>query len=233
MRKRDKMLGKPRILSLFQTRFINSIKHEHSCKILYENEQKESEYIWEMPQSHITDQPMAHKEDNHINQKTRWLLYTGYFTWILFMRREGVPQNVNPTSPTPTSTLGISYLDIRQPFCSAECSHLCNYWGTIMWNKFEFGSKVQEQMLFKRFLICSSGGPPVGGVEPFMQICKRASWGTFMWSCMKFGPMVQEKLFKDFSYLELYQPFCSMDCNHLCNIGRRHHEEQSCEIILN
>ena len=29
------MLGKPRILSLFPTRLINSIKHEHSCKILY------------------------------------------------------------------------------------------------------------------------------------------------------------------------------------------------------
>ena len=32
------MLGKPRILSLFfPTRLINSIKHEHSCKILYVN----------------------------------------------------------------------------------------------------------------------------------------------------------------------------------------------------
>ena len=29
------MLGKPPILSLFPTRLINSIKHEHSCKILY------------------------------------------------------------------------------------------------------------------------------------------------------------------------------------------------------
>ena len=29
------MLGKPRILSLLPTRLINSIKHEHSCKILY------------------------------------------------------------------------------------------------------------------------------------------------------------------------------------------------------
>ena len=29
------MLGKPRILSFFPTRLINSIKHEHSCKILY------------------------------------------------------------------------------------------------------------------------------------------------------------------------------------------------------
>ena len=29
------MLGKPRILSLSPIRLINSIKHEHSCKILY------------------------------------------------------------------------------------------------------------------------------------------------------------------------------------------------------
>ena len=28
------MLGKPRILSLFPNSLINSIKHEHSCKIL-------------------------------------------------------------------------------------------------------------------------------------------------------------------------------------------------------
>ena len=35
LRKRGKTLGKPRILSLTPTRLINSIKHEHSCKILY------------------------------------------------------------------------------------------------------------------------------------------------------------------------------------------------------
>ena len=29
------MLGKPRILPFSPTRLINSIKHEHSCKILY------------------------------------------------------------------------------------------------------------------------------------------------------------------------------------------------------
>ena len=29
------MLGKPRILSLFPNSLINSIKHEHLCKILY------------------------------------------------------------------------------------------------------------------------------------------------------------------------------------------------------
>ena len=50
---------------------------------------------------------------------------------------------------------------------------------------------------------------------------------------MKFGPVVQEEMsFKDISYLELWQSLCSVDWNHLYNIGRRHHEEQPCEIIL-
>ena len=48
-----------------------------------------------------------------------------------------------------------------------------------------------------------------------------------------FGPVVQEMSFKDSSYLGLWQLLCSVGWNHLCNIGRRHHEEQSCEIILN
>ena len=39
--------------------------------------------------------------------------------------------------------------------------------------------------------------------------------------------------FKDISYLELLQPFCSVEWNGLCNFGRGYHEKQSCEIILN
>ena len=39
-------------------------------------------------------------------------------------------------------------------------------------------------------------------------------------------------MFKDISYLELWQPLCSVDRNHLCNSGRLHHEEQFCEIIF-
>ena len=39
--------------------------------------------------------------------------------------------------------------------------------------------------------------------------------------------------FKDISYLELWQPFCLAERNHLCKFGRRHHEEQFCKIILN
>ena len=39
--------------------------------------------------------------------------------------------------------------------------------------------------------------------------------------------------FKDISYLELWWPLCRAQLNHLCNVGRKHHEEQLCEIILN
>ena len=39
--------------------------------------------------------------------------------------------------------------------------------------------------------------------------------------------------FNDISYLELWRPLCLTERNHLCNFGRRHHEEQFCEIILN
>ena len=39
--------------------------------------------------------------------------------------------------------------------------------------------------------------------------------------------------FKDISYLELWQPFCSAERNHLCILGKRCYEEQLCEIILN
>ena len=38
--------------------------------------------------------------------------------------------------------------------------------------------------------------------------------------------------FKDISYLELWQPFCSAEQNHLCNCGKRCCEEQVRENIF-
>ena len=38
---------------------------------------------------------------------------------------------------------------------------------------------------------------------------------------------------KDISYLELWQSLYSVERNHLCNRGRRHHEEQFCKIVSN
>ena len=40
-------------------------------------------------------------------------------------------------------------------------------------------------------------------------------------------------LFKNMSYLELWQPFCSAEQNYLCYFGRGCYEEQFCGIILN
>ena len=48
------------------------------------------------------------------------------------------------------------------------------------------------------------------------------------------GILFQEEMsFKDISYLELQQPFCSAQQNHLCNFSRGHNEEQFCDLILN
>ena len=43
----------------------------------------------------------------------------------------------------------------------------------------------------------------------------------------------EEMLFKDISYLELWQPFCSVEQNYLCNFNRGYYEKRFCEIILN
>ena len=40
-------------------------------------------------------------------------------------------------------------------------------------------------------------------------------------------------LFKEISYLELWQPFCSVERKHLCNFGRGYYEKLFCDIILN
>ena len=37
---------------------------------------------------------------------------------------------------------------------------------------------------------------------------------------------------KDISYIEFWQPLCSVEQNHLCNVGIRHHEKHFCEVIL-
>ena len=39
--------------------------------------------------------------------------------------------------------------------------------------------------------------------------------------------------FKGMSCLELWQPFCSMERNYLCNVGGRYYEKRYNEIILN
>ena len=50
----------------------------------------------------------------------------------------------------------------------------------------------------------------------------------------EFGRVVQEEMpFKGISYLELCQPFCSVEGNHFCKFVRGYAVEQFCEMILN
>ena len=56
-------------------------------------------------------------------------------------------------------------------------------------------------MSFKRFLIWSSGDPPVRWSKTINAFLKRASWETFLWSYLKLGPVIQEEmLFKENKY---------------------------------
>ena len=118
---------------------------------------------------------------------------------------------------------GISYLDIWQPFCLWECNHLCNYGKGYYEEQFceiilNLGQGFRSRCCLKDFLSEALVALLFDWAKPLMQFWKRASWGTFMWSYMNFGPVVQEMSFKNISYLELWQPLCSVDPGTICAI---------------
>ena len=63
---------------------------------------------------------------------------------------------------------GISYLELRQPYCSAEGNHLCQFGRGYLEEHFEFGSVIRRYLL-KDFLSGALVALLFGGVEPFMQ----------------------------------------------------------------
>ena len=92
---------------------------------------------------------------------------------------------------------GISYLDIWQPFCSAERNHLCNFGRGYPEEQFceiilNLGQWFRMRCCLKDLLSGALAALLFGGVEPFMQF-KRGHHGEH--SCevtYKFGPVVQE-----------------------------------------
>ena len=102
-------------------------------------------------------------------------------------------------------------------------------WGSILWNYFEFGSVVQEQMLFKKFIIWSSGNPPV-------QLCnfERGHYGEHscevMWNLDQW--FRRRCCLKTFLIWSSGSPFATRSGT-ICAVGRGYLEEQFCEIILN
>ena len=102
----------------------------------------------------------------------------------------------------------------------------------MLFKKFSPSSRVD--VVSKHFLSSDLVAPLFSRAEPFVQFGLSASWGTILWNYFVFGPVVQVKMsFKYIYYLELWWSLCSIEQNHLCNFGRRHHEEQFCDIILN
>ena len=76
---------------------------------------------------------------------------------------------------------GISYLALWQPLCSAERNHLCNFGRGYQEKQFceiilNLGQWFRR-MSFKRFLIWSSGDPPVQWSETIYAILKEGILG--------------------------------------------------------
>ena len=88
-------------------------------------------------------------------------------------------------------------------------------------------------MSFKIFLIWSSGGPPVQWSETIYAVLKKGIMGNIYVKLFEIWTSGSGDVVIYISNLELLQPRCLVDWNYLCNLGRRHHKEQSCEIILN
>ena len=90
----------------------------------------------------------------------------------------------------------------------------------------------RKRCLLKIFLIWSSGRRCVQGSETICAILVEGIKRNNHLNHFEFVPVVQEEMsLKAISYLELWRPFCSVEQNHLCNFGRGHHEEHSCDVI--
>ena len=89
-------------------------------------------------------------------------------------------------------------------------------------------------MYFERFLIWSSGSPPVKWGRTIYAIWREGIMGTIhmkfyrIWTSGSEGDVIKRHFLS-----RALKPLCSADRNHLCNFDRRHDEEQFCEIISN
>ena len=129
----------------------------------------------------------------------------------------------------------ISYLELWQPLCSVERNYLYNFgrrhheeqFSEIILNLDQWFRRCR----LKIFLIWSSGSPFVQWSRPICAILVKGIMRNnpvklfWIWTSGSGGNVVKRHF--------LSRALCSVEQNHLCNFGRRHHEEQLCEIILN
>ena len=128
----------------------------------------------------------------------------------------------------------ISYLELWWPICSANRNHLCTFGPGHYGEHFcEIISNLDQW--FRRCCL-----KDISYLELWRPFCLAKRNQLFKFyiegiirkiSVIFFS--IQEMLFKYISYQALWWPLCSAERNHMCSFGRRHHEEQFCEIILN
>ena len=86
----------------------------------------------------------------------------------------------------------------------------------------------------KTFLILSSGNPCIKTCETVCAILVEGIMRNYfvklfwIWTSGSEGNVIKRHFLN-----RALAALCSVERNHLCNFGRRHHEEQFCDIILN
>ena len=122
-----------------------------------------------------------------------------------------------------------------------EQNHLCKFGRRHQEEQFckiilNFDQWFRRRCCLKIFLIWSSGGP---FVQPSRTVCAILEKGIIrnnsvsLFRTLASGSGGQKIVVSKISYLELWQPSCSVERNNLCNFERGHHGEHSCEFILN
>ena len=100
----------------------------------------------------------------------------------------------------------------------------------FLWNYFQFGPVVQEEMSYKDISYLELWWPFYSTEQNhlcnFMRNISEIILNLDQWTWRRC-------CFKDISNLELWWPICLARWNHLCNFGSGHPEEHFCEIILN
>ena len=100
---------------------------------------------------------------------------------------------------------------------------------------FEFGPAVQEEMSFKAISYLALWRPILQrsgticaileeGIMQEKQVCE---------IILNLGQWFRRRCHLKNSYLELWQPLCSLERNTLCTFGRGHYEKPSFKIISN
>ena len=104
---------------------------------------------------------------------------------------------------------------------------------TFLWNYFEIGLLVQEEMSLKVFTFIAQAATMFRGAKRLLQFWQRVTQGTFCFQIiLKSGYWSRRRCHLKVFYLYLWRPFCSGERNDFCNFGRGLPKKHFYVIIL-